>query len=350
MYDPSMVSIQTFVDDPCLTISGSAKQRDMVMAATILVWRGLGYPLSFSKGVRGKHVVWIGGQLTITPKSVVAEIKKSILADLTDQVFRVCSSNVVSRKELLSLAGRGNHIAALLWSWRPFLQWIWGALYDRSSAAPPNCIWTKQIEHATRWMKAFLSGTRGSLSRTYYLDAFLNRGAAVTITIDASPWGLAAFLCIDDAPVSWFSSCITEIDEVQFGKAIGSCEGQQLWESLAALVSLRVWKHKWKSGRVRLKVRGDNVTMLSLLVRLRPPTDSPGLGLIARELALDIAESVYAPDVSEHLPGIANMVADALSRKFEVGPGNWKLPQFLLNTPEILVPSRDINYYRTLQA
>ena len=286
--------------------------------------------------------------MTITHDSVIAQIKQSILADLASQVDRICSANVVSRKDLLSLAGRGNYVAALLWTWRPFLQWIWGALYDRSSSAPLNCIWTKQIEHAIFWMKAFLSGTHGSLSRTYYLDAFLNRGSAVGITIDASPWGLAAYLCINDAPVAWFSSCITEVDELQFSKSIGSCEGQQLWESLAALVALRVWKDKWASGRIRLQIPGDNVTMLSLLVRLRPPTDSPGLGLIAREMALDIGEAVYAPDISEHLPGVANIVADSLSRKFEVGVTNWTLPRFLLRVPESLVPCRDRSYYRTL--
>jgi hypothetical protein len=197
-------------------------------------------------------------------------------------------------------------------------------------------------------MKAFLGGTHGSLARTYYLDAFLNRGAPVGITIDASPWDLAAYLCVNDAPVSWFSSCITGADESQFGKSIGSCEGQQLWESLAALVALRVWKHTWTSGRMRLKVRGDNMTMLSLLVRLRPPTDSPGLGLIAREMALDIGEAVYAPDISEHLPGVANMVADSLSRKFETGVLDWNVPAFLLRVPEIVVPVRDRSYYRTL--
>ena len=35
-----------------------------------------------------------------------------------------------------------------------------------------------------------------------------------------------------------------------------------------------------------------------------------GLGVIAREIALDVAGSVYVPTLIRHIPGVANTVAD----------------------------------------
>jgi hypothetical protein len=169
----------------------------------------------------------------------------------------------------------------------------------------------------------------------------------MAVTIDSSPWGLAAYLSEDDSPVSWFSTKITEDDVARYGVAIGSCTGQQIWESLGALLALRTWKLRWLHTRVNLRVRGDNITMLQLLVKLRPPSHSDGLGLIARELALDIAEAVYGPDVSEHIPGIANVTADTLSRRYEPG-FEWTLPLSLARVPEARAPARDASFYRTI--
>jgi hypothetical protein len=320
----------------------------MVMSVVILIWRSLNLPLSFGKGVRGQSVGWIGGNILITAESVIASVKQSILSALEEQIGKCMKCNVIARTELMSLAGRANHVAALLWTWRPFLQHLWAALYLDSASAPQNCVWVRQILSSIQWIAAFLHGKRGSLSRTFHLSAFMNLGTKISITIDASPWGLAAYMCESDVPVSWFSSEITDADCALYGVKRGDCEGQQIWESLASLVALRLWKGRWLYGRISLKVRGDNMTMLQLLVRLRPPTASRGLGLISREIALDIAEAAYSPDVSEHLPGIANLTADALSRKHEPGVC-WSLPAALHRIPEAIVPDRVNAYYRTLQ-
>jgi hypothetical protein len=63
--------------------------------------------------------------------------------------------------------------------------------------------------------------------------------------------------------------------------------------------------------------KGDNVTVLRMLGSLRPASASDGLGLIARELGLDIAGAIYTPDVAVHIPGATIMLADELSRKIQ---------------------------------
>ena len=45
---------------------------------------------------------------------------------------------------------------------------------------------------------------------------------------------------------------------------------------------------------------------------------SPPVVTIMRELALDMGASAYVPTTREHIPGLSNKLADALSRQFEI--------------------------------
>ena len=83
-----------------------------------------------------------------------------------------------------------------------------------------------------------------------------------------------------------------------------------------------------------LTVRADNLSTLALVAKMQP--HSAQLGIIARELALDISSAAYAPDVVEHLPGIANTAADALSRKSDPHK-SYRLPHYLEGVPEVSV-------------
>ena len=65
------------------------------------------------------------------------------------------------------------------------------------------------------------------------------------------------------------------------------------------------------------------------------------LALIAREVALDIAESAYSPDIGSHLPGDANTTADELSRRDDPRAGPWQLPPELQGAAEAK-PRREI--------
>ena len=61
--------------------------------------------------------------------------------------------------------------------------------------------------------------------------------------------------------------------------------------------------------------------MCALTLRLKLHTTSPTLSVIAQEIALDIADSLYLPDVSEHVAGVANGLADFLSRHEDMKTG-----------------------------
>ena len=86
--------------------------------------------------------------------------------------------------------------------------------------------------------------------------------------------------------------------------------------------------------------------MLTLIMNMRPP--SAQMQLIAQELAIDMAHFSFVPVVTHHIPGIANKVADELSRWPQ--PGVTKqVPDFLKNAVRVFPPSRTDTYYMTKQ-
>jgi len=131
-------------------------------------------------------------------------------------------------------------------------------------------MWTKPIRAALRWLDAFLHMEgAGPIRRVFALSTHLNLGDPVRITTDASPWGVGAFIVIQGEPHAYFYDAISdEYHRIMKVKA-GSADGQQCWECLAVLASLRLWRHLWRSDRVRLHVRADNVTTLTMLRHLR---------------------------------------------------------------------------------
>ena len=116
---------------------------------------------------------------------------------------------------------------------------------------------------------------------------------------------------IDGTPTEYFSDALSDDDVAVYNRVRGQAEGQQVWESLAALVAIRMWKGRWQRHRVQLTVRGDSVAMLTLVVNMRPK--SPQLQIIGQELAMELCNFSFMPVVAEHIPGVANKVADALA-------------------------------------
>ena len=79
---------------------------------------------------------------------------------------------------------------------------------------------------------------------------------------------------------------------------------------------------------------------------LRLKTSGRATGIIAREMALDIAAACYPPIVAQHVPGVANNTCDILSRKYQPG-AEFKIPALLMDVTETILPSRTAAYYKT---
>ena len=189
-----------------------------------------------------------------------------------------------------------------------------------------------KIEVPLTWIAAFLAREQGDLERKFRLDQYLGRGRSLRITTDASPWGLGAVLETDGVIVSYLFDKVEHTDREVLGL---SCDGdscdQQALEALAMLVALREWRAHWRRNiRVQVGVRSDNMATLAPVCKTQP--HSGQLGIVARELALETSISSCAPHECEHIAGVANKAADALSRQFApVDPP--ALPPYLDTVP-----------------
>ena len=312
----------------------------------ILVWEALGFNLAYHKGQQGGTVVWIGGQITITPTGVMGTIKQSIIDDIKSDLQKFMKSNVIANDALLTFVSRLNFAAGLLVILRPFLQSLWAALNAKDETTPPGTTWTKRVKHALSWLNAFFQGDVAGLQRHLSLEAYTRQGDIIEVGTDASPWGMGGWISVNGSIIEDYSSPISNDDTQILEFAVGDSDGQQIWEALSILVALRLWKQRTLDRRASLCIRGDNVGALVLICKMRPA--SAKQAIIAREIALEFAASAFIPDVV-HTPGIANVIADALSRTSAPGYAtsvtHIALTHSVLRTPQ----TRNRQWYKSLE-
>ena len=266
------------------------------------------------------------------------------LAELTTLTSHILSKNVVTIRELRSYVGKCQSMASLLFTWRPFLSMLWAALYcEDTGGAPSNCIWTKQILEPLTWISEFLTQEHGCVYRIFECDTFFNRGDKVILYFDASTTGFGSVMECNGVCIKHMSGRFNDLDCRVLNVTNEGSKAQQSFEALALLITFREWLPFLRDHRCCLSVRGDNMAALSLLCRMQPK--SPSLNLVARELALAISLGSYLPDIVQHIPGVSNTIADALSRRFEVA--NFVLPSQLEYSYEHVPEVRDEAWWLT---
>jgi hypothetical protein len=238
---------------------------------------------------------------------------------------------------------------------RPFLSTLWASLSpsnsdDRGTAAssfpafprsnkrlPGNLVHTSRAYHGLVWFRAFFQQQRGTLTRAFNFDPASI--PELVICTDACPWGIGGFVLGPQGPEKWFSDTLCTADEQTFGLTIGEAAGTTTWEAMAVLVAVRVLRPR--SGRVRIRLRSDSLSTLFAVSSMK--AKAPGLSLIMAELALERAE--LEVDISEcvHIPGVANTIADALSRLS--APDAKRLPSELDPRLQVPVPQRDDRFW-----
>ena len=110
--------------------------------------------------------------------------------------------------------------------------------------------------------------------------------------------------------------------------------------------------------RVILSAKGDNVSALTLLTKMRPSVahDEQGnrvpnttMAVVARELAMRLVHMSFPPD-ADHTPGVGHIIADRLSRVFSPIADQCELRLLhpaLLHAAEDQAPPRLVQWYRT---
>ena len=163
--------------------------------------------------------------------------------------------------------------------------------------------------------------------------------------MDASPYGLGAWISIDGVPYQYFCDKVSELDcQMLHVEANVGSSGQQAFEALALLAAVRLWLPTFYKERVSVCLRGDNMAVLHTVAKMQPKSKS--LGVVARELALDLACASYAVDFVQHVAGVTNVTADVLSRRWQPGK-TFEIPFVLERAAEVEPPVRGPSWWRT---
>ena len=347
----NVAKLNVYVDDPFIAFAAPQPLRAQMQALTLILWSTLQFPLSLAKGKKGLHLDWTSASfklLTAPEWGVEARIKQSLVDDASSMTIELAALNVIPIKTLESYTGKMNHISSLIVVLRPFIRDLYAAIHSRSTVAtraPRNCIWKHQVFHVLCWAHAFFRELYGPLRRVFWLSAHTNRHCRFDLNLDASPWGLGAVLSQNGRLCSWFAVGLSAEELTTLAIEKGSPRAQQAVEALCALVALRTWASWWSEQRVLLRVKSDSISALVLAVKLK--TTGAACNIIAREMALDLAAASHLPVVAEHVPGLANVVPDLLSRRHQPGV-SFVVPTCLQLVPEVHPPSRTRAYFKSL--
>lgn len=186
--------LQVYVDDPLAILQGSERHRQRMACLVIVMWSLMGFPIATHKATLSSSLVWIGVHLRVESTQVYAEVPASKVLELDALLAASVEGNVVSKKSLRTLIGKAMAIASVLYVWRPFIAELYTALHAEQTNAPRECIWSKQIEPAVRWLRTFLAGEMAGIQRIFSLDVFKGGGPEIVITWDASPFGMGGTL------------------------------------------------------------------------------------------------------------------------------------------------------------
>ena len=183
---------------------------------------------------------------------------------------------------------------------------------------------------AVKWIRAFLNGVQGNMVRTFM---YVGAGPFARMVFDASPWGAGGFSVVDGQFVSWFASKFDDVDEKAIGIQFGDSASQQVAEALAVPFGVRAWLSIWLKRLPILEVKSGSVAAMTMVASMH--TRSPQVAVVAREIVLTLSESCVRPQVVKHTPGVANKLADILSRRFQPGV-HFVVPQAFVRVPESL--------------
>ena len=269
--------------------------------------------------------------------------------ELAAEAIRLLKLKAADLIDVRKFAGRCSWAGGFVPGMNAMIAPLWAAISDcikatksKSGGARPCMVPVVRITLALRWIIAFCRGRAGTLTRTF--DSRIHRATArLHMEFDASPWGLGGVLFIDGLPSRFYAQDIQQEDLEKFEIIVGDCACQAIVENLAILIGVRMWLPLWKSQRVTVTIKTDSMAAIGAWSKER--SSKPAINAIVREMALDQAEGLYEFTVIEHISGVDNDIADALSRLSEPDAGKT-LPACLQWATRDFPPKRSASYWR----
>ena len=349
IFAPGELRVQTYVDDPAGVVYGKSKEeRNKLIAIYLLFCRTLGFDINWKKVQRGRVIDWIGGRFELTEeedlKVTLSAEKAQVLRKALDDIVK---KGMVTEKELRSTAGLASWAASVVPRARPFVSHMFGAMVDNKAKdkqtkestrdRPKNLVFVRRFRHAALWLRELLADEH-ALVRKFSVRA---RWAPLSLGLrtDASPYGLGAILfkIATGEVISYWADDLRDEDFKRFKAQRGDPAWQNEWEMLAVLASIVAFESDIAGEKFLLQA--DNMTAIEAASKYK--STRPLINTMAGELALRMDKIRTEMTMAEHIPGILNVEADALSR---LSAGKV-LPKELREAHRLQAPSRSDDFW-----
>ena len=339
MFEPGHVGLQCFVDDPIIAVRGSWRDRNLRLAAILLLWCALGFRLSWAKASRGTSVSWIGGTLSYVwargeLSGVEVTVQPEKIRKMAEIAGKFLEQQLLHRVRLREFAGLVTWIASVVPAMRPYAQMLWAAASAKPRGREDRLhVACRRASLPLRWCAAFTSKHRRFPSRHVPLapDA-----SVFVLAFDASLSGGGATLqCSLGGAIEYSSFIWSKRDASAIGARWLDPAAQPLWEAYALLCAVSTWAVALAGHQGRLVLHGDAQGVLQAVCRRR--AREPRLNLIVAEIQLHLGAGIH--DLTGvHFWSEENAVCDALSRRAE----GATLPEVLVDATfvEPVVPER----------
>ena len=346
IYHKDVLRLQCFVDDPWLIARGTPRARRTRIVVVILLWLSVGLRLSWRKKQVDFQVKWIGVVLGLTRQEVIVWLPADFVLKVLTEIKEIQLLRAIPARRLRKLTGSLTWISGVVIWIRAFIAPLWAAVAEAARwEGPPTeaTVGQRQVSHALRWLRLFLEGNQGELVRRI-AAAPKQYNTFVQIVTDACPWGLGGVLLVNGTLKNRWACALEDLDLEMLEATRGSPDGQASFEALALLVALRQWQDIWKEEATFILTRSDSIAALGAL--LKGNSHNLAMNKIMQEIALDMAEGIYEPQVVGHLPASWNGWADALSR-LAVPGASQQLPEELARIEPDVLAVRDRAWWRT---
>ena len=334
--------ISTYVDDPIVIACGPQAVRTEAFCRTLVAWTAGGAPINFRKVVRGASVQGGGVLFGFGPGCTTVSFTKERMDKVEAEISRLRRARGLVQG-VQQLAGLLSWMATVVPRLRPFVRPLWAAVAAAALTPrriPRGAAWQSQIAAALEWLARWTrAATRPALRRVFWVDRL---ATAPVVRTDASTTGMGAVLldAVSGEPVSWWADGISDDDVARWGYNLNDPAAMAVWETLAVLVSVRVWGSRIGARAGAFRLQADSRAALGAAVHLTSPV--PVLNELAQEVALELEAAGLEVVAGEHLRGLLNVEADALSRLAE----GAEVPPRLRGTPRSVAPPRGNSFYK----
>ena len=143
---------------------------------------------------------------------------------------------------------------------------------------------------------------------------------------------------------AWFAVAWTAALHARFRRQPLASANMCWLEALTLLLAARTWLVSTSST---CRIKGDNIAALRLAMGLS--SASSALNAIGAELALDCSLELYELHLFEHITGLSNITADALSR-LSAKPVPKPMPICCVSEARVTPPDFDTNSFWLVNA